>query len=368
MRLLGISRIHLVGDLHLGLRNNSIEWLEITKSYLHELLTDDSIDPNGDILILEGDVFHSRESVNIRIQNEAFEIFTLLAKKFKRGVFIILGNHDTYYKDKNEVHSLKSIGNLASNIHVFENPESLTINDKHNFLMLPWVEDIAKLNNVIADHKTLCQYIICHADIKSFNFNKWVKVEHGLDPGSLADYKRVYSGHIHHRQEKDNILYTGAPYQMDRGDIGNTKGHYQLIVDGSEITEVFVKNKKSPTFIKIDMFELLEMPISAITHMFHNNFVDVMIDISFTNKLSIPRFLEELITSSHRRIEFFTYAEKSKTEETVNEEFNPDDGFNITDIFKMYLKSKEYSTEFKRELAKKFIEVHKAVKEEKSYA
>jgi DNA repair exonuclease SbcCD nuclease subunit len=326
------------------------------------------VDSDRDILILEGDVFHSRESVNVRIQNEAYEIFTLLAKKFKRGIFIIIGNHDTYYKDKNEVHSLKSIANLACNIHVFENPEILTINDSHSFLMLPWVEDIQKLNTIIAENKGLCSYIICHADIKSFHFNKWVKVEHGLDPGSLADYARVYSGHIHHRQEKDNILYTGAPYQMDRGDIGNVKGHYQLHVEGSEVIEIFIKNKVSPIFIKVDIFELLEMSVDGICNMFNNNFIDIMINVNFANKIAIPRFLEELLNSAHRRIEFFTYAEPTKSEMVVDSEFNPDDGFNITDIFKMYLKSKDYPKDFKHALAKKFIDVHQKVKDEKTYA
>ena len=73
---------------------------------------DEDFDENRDILILEGDIFHSRESINVRIQNEAFDIFKQLSKKFKRGIYIIIGNHDVYYKDKNEIHSLKSLSYL----------------------------------------------------------------------------------------------------------------------------------------------------------------------------------------------------------------------------------------------------------------
>ena len=48
--------------------------------------------------------------------------------------------------------------------------------------------------------------------------------------------------------------------------------------------------------------------------------------------------------------------------------FNPEDGFNISDIFKMYLKSKEYSQDAKINLAKKFIEIHQFVKSQNTYA
>jgi DNA repair exonuclease SbcCD nuclease subunit len=347
-----------------------MEWLEIQKDFLLNFLlsnVDEDFDENSDILVFEGDIFHSRELINVKIHNEALAIFTILAKKFKRGIYIIVGNHDAYYKDKNEVHSLKAISNLANNIYVFEAPEILTMNDKHSFLMLPWVDDIPKLNSIIQDHQTLCSYIICHADIKNFRFNKWVTVDKGLEPDVLANYTRVYSGHIHHRQESGNVLYTGAPYQMDRGDIGNTKGYYQLTLTDSEITEKFIRNSKSPEFIKVNMFDLLEMSAREICNLIRNNFVDVMLLISFANKISIPTFLEELTDSKHRRIEFFTYTDQAQNQITMKTEFNADDGFNITDIFKMYLKAKDYSMETKTKLAKKFVELHNAVKLEKSY-
>jgi DNA repair exonuclease SbcCD nuclease subunit len=96
MKLNNIRKINIVGDLHLGIKNNSVEWLEIQKDFLLDFLVksvDADFDEDRDILILEGDIFHSRESINVRIQNEAFSIFKKLAEKFKRGIYIIVGNH-----------------------------------------------------------------------------------------------------------------------------------------------------------------------------------------------------------------------------------------------------------------------------------
>jgi DNA repair exonuclease SbcCD nuclease subunit len=368
MKLNNINKIFLVGDLHLGIRNNSVEWADIQKDFLLEVLPktaqDNGFNPDTDILILEGDIFHSRESINVRIQNDSMEIFEKLSKIFKRGIFIILGNHDVYYKDRNVVHSLKSISHIADNIHVFENPEIITINGSHNFLMLPWVEDTARLNQIITDHKDLCEYIVCHADIKGLRFNKWTKVEHGIEVDMLTSYKRVYAGHIHHRQEFKNVLYTGTPYQMDRGDRGNTKGFYQLDVTTPTLTEEFIENTHSPVYKKFDIFELLEMPADEVIEKLNNSFVDIMISVNFVNKFSVTRFLELISKSTHRKVEFFTYVDQVSDESSTAVDFDPEDQFNVIDIFKSFLRTKDYSQTFKTELAQKFIEIHNLVKQQ----
>lgn len=371
MNLQGIRNIYLVGDLHFGLNNNSIEWSEIQRDFLLNFMLskiDEDFDEDSDILVFEGDIFHYREAVNVRVQNEALDIFSKLANKFKRGVFGITGNHDVYYKDNNEIHSLRTLSNLASNIHIFESPEVLTINNRHSFLMLPWVENFTKLNAIIKQYQTSCQYMICHLDIKGFKFNKWVTVERGLDLTALSTYERVYSGHIHIRQEKANVLYTGIPYQTDRGDIGNFKGFYKLTIEDYSVSEKFIQNTHSPLFLKFDLFEVLEMSQSSIVKSFKNNFVDIMVNVNFINKVSVPQILEKLSGSGYRKLEFFTYAEKDKLEIAASSDFNSDNSFNITTIFKKYLNEKGYSSDFKKRLANKFVEVHKSVKDEKLYA
>ena len=373
MKLDNIRKIHLVGDLHLGIKNNSIEWLEIQKQWLLEEFikqVDADFDADRDIVMFEGDIFHSRESVNIRIQTEVFGIFAQLAKKFKRGVFIILGNHDVYYKDKNDVNSVRSLTYLADNIHVFEKAEILNINGTHPFLMLPWVDDYSRLAGIIDDYRDRSKYIVCHADVKGLTLNKFAKVEHGLELNSLKSFKRVYAGHIHIRQEKGNLLYTGTPYQMDRGDRDNSKGHYVLDVSSKEIVETFVSNEVSPVFLKIDMFDLLEKSMDEVKSLLRNNFVDVMINVSFANKISITSFLEKISEANYRKVEFFTYVDSKETDETsqVAENFDIQDDFNIIDIFAHYLKSREYSATVKKELAGRFSATFKKVKELNKYA
>jgi hypothetical protein len=155
---------------------------------------------------------------------------------------------------------------------------------------------------------------------------------------------------------------------MDRGDIGNAKGFYQLDVSTQVLTETFIENTQSPIFVKFDIMKVLEMTHTEIVEAFRNNFVDIMINVNFANRFSVTRFLEEISRASHRKIEFFTYVDQTEAEAEMNSEFNPEDGFNITDIFKMYVKSKDYTQQFRSDLAKKFVEVHQLVKQDSRYA
>jgi hypothetical protein len=89
-----------------------------------------------------------------------------------------------------------------------------------------------------------------------------------------------------------------------------------------------------------------------------------MINVNFASRFPVTRFLEEISESTHRKIEFFTYVDQTQAEAEMNAEFNPEEGFNITDIFKMYVKTRDYPQAFRSDLAKKFIEIHQAVKQD----
>jgi hypothetical protein len=155
---------------------------------------------------------------------------------------------------------------------------------------------------------------------------------------------------------------------MDRGDRDNQKGHYILDVTGSELVEQFVPNLVSPTFLKIDMYDILEMTIAEINQKFKNNFVDVMIDVSFANRISITNFLEKIADSKYRKVEFFTYVGSQESDEAQTVEFDIQDEFNIGDIFSHYLNAKDYSQTVKDDLTQRFNQTFKKVKELNKYA
>jgi hypothetical protein len=367
MELSNINKIFLLGDLHLGIRNNSIEWSKSQSDFLIEYFCNKidelGFNPDTDILIQEGDWFHNRESTNNRIWKDSLKIFDILSNKFKRGVYVILGNHDVYYKDNNSIHSLLGIEKMFDNIHVFSKHEILHINKCHKFLMLPWVEDDEQITKIVSSYSDKADYIICHADIKNFKLNKWVKINSGLDSNYLKSFKRVYSGHIHIHQEEGNVLYTGTPYELDRGDRGNVKGFYTLDVSDSKIKEHFTENLFSPKHIKIDVEDMLELNVESIKKLFNNNYVDVMIKIDKANSFPVTRFMELIDSFDQRRIEFFTYNSSIQKEKIQRDlELDRIKEYDIYEIFKECLLERKYSKTMNSNIEKYFKNLYESTK------
>jgi hypothetical protein len=368
MDINNVRNIYLLGDLHIGVKNNSNEWFDIQNQFLVEWFLDtiksDGFDPNVDILMQAGDWNHVRESTNVRISNASHEIFEVFSNTFNKGVHIILGNHDVYYKDRTDIHSLKDVDRIFDNIKVYETPEVININGKHKFLMLPWEHDVNELSRKVNQFKGKADYILCHADIKDFKLNKWTKLEHGLNKSELTGFKRIYSGHIHIRQDHENMVYIGTPYQLDRGDHGNIKGFYKLNMEGTDIVETFFENTHSPKFVKYKAEDILNSNITEVNQMFNNNFVDILIDSDLAKVFPITQFIELVKDSGHRLIEFYPY---SSDREAAGIDIQDSYEYNIFEVLGEYLKAREIPTALSGKISAKFKEIHDAIADSKNY-
>jgi len=296
-RLPELKRAFIVTDTHLGVRNSSIEWLDIIKNYFDNffipLITKDY--KPGDFIMHCGDVFDSRHSLNLLVLNEAVSIFEKLAQIMP--VVIILGNHDLYRKDSNEVNSSKSL-KWIPNVFIFEEPEVIIAGGKR-LLLMPWrksVEDeIATIEGNNAD------YLFCHTEVKGLKMGKYTASEGGIQLDLLNKFKRVYSGHIHYSQLSRNFRMVGCPYQLTRSDIGNDKGIWKL--DFETDVEEFTSNDYSPKFVRILFEKVLEMEIEDINKMFMNNFVDILVHPKWSMLFPFSAFSEDL-ENTYRRLEF----------------------------------------------------------------
>ena len=365
--LSNIRKIFILGDLHLGIKNNSVEWAEIQRSYLvDEFLKQvdaHGFDPEQDILVQVGDWNHVREHTNIRTWQVSLGIAKKLTQKFTRGVYVILGNHDVYYKDRTDIHSLKGMDLMFPNFKIFETPELLKVNGLHKFLMLPWEDNVDTIKSTLS--KNPADFLFCHADVQGFNLNSAQKITHGVELGDLGKFKRVYSGHIHIRQEKGNTLYVGTPYQMDRGDRGNQKGFYVLDMTAKKVVEEFIPNNFSPVYKKLDVFSILNLTLPELREEFKNNFVDIAIDDSILKSFPLSIFTDLVKDLGHRRLEFFNYSSVGLVNSEV--ESNSNYEYNIFDFLKEKLHEKQLSDHQMATISQEFKNIYDKIKNTKSY-
>jgi len=350
------KRVWFITDTHLGVRNNSNEWIEIIDDYFNNwfLPLVDSEYREGDVLIHLGDYYDSRQSVNLKVLNLGVDVAENLSKRFKDGVHIIIGNHDIWGKNNNDINSLKSI-KWIPNITIHEEPTTLNLGNKSFFLM-PWRKD--------HDAETEClekaiphDYLCCHTDVTGMRFNKFVKIDKGVDSGAMKKFTTVYSGHIHYAQELSNVKMLGSPYEITRSDMGNKKGITLLDLETGE--EKYFENKHSPRFMKYDFRKVLEMTIEDASDLFSNNFIDIMIDSSMSFRAPLNIITDDVTTP--RKISFHPYDPDQA--DLLNEQLHNGDNrtFSVMDFIKSFVSAMEYDDGTKEKLVNSINKLHKIV-------
>lgn len=340
MKIVNAKRIFFITDTHLGVRNNSEEWINIHKDYFFNWfipLVKKNYRP-GDILMHLGDVYDSRQSLNLKVLDLGISIFEELSKIFKDGIFIICGNHDIFGRNSNDINSLSSL-KWIPNVNIFREPESIQFGPKKVFLM-PWRKDHE------AEHELLSKveehnYMFCHTDLKGLMFNKFVRIEEGLEYEDMNKFERVYSGHIHYSQNFGKMRMLGSPYQLTRSDTDNPKGI--TILDLETGDEEYFDNNYSPKFIRITFEKVLNSTPEELNPIFKNNFIDILVDPQIAVKAPLGLLTEYI--NPPLKISFTPI--NSPEQVVVDEGFHDLEGknFSILELTKMYLEKCNYEEE-----------------------
>lgn len=275
-----LKRCYFISDTHFGVKNNNVDFFENSIGYMNDVFLKYIKDnyQDGDFVIHCGDVFDSRQSINIRVLNGVIDFFSKLSKVLP--VFIICGNHDIYNKSSNKINSLKPLS-LLNNVFIFDEEDAiLNVFSNYKILLMPWKDGVNKeldvLSNVDAD------FACMHTTFFGTNFNRFVKLNDDihkktfLNLNDISKFKIVFSGHIHHRQHIENLVYLGCPYHINRNDINNDKGFY--VYDFKELNLNFIKNDYSPKYIKLKLKNILDLTLNELNNITNNNYVDLVLE------------------------------------------------------------------------------------------
>jgi DNA repair exonuclease SbcCD nuclease subunit len=349
------KRVWFITDTHLGVRNNSNEWIDQMREYFNDWffpLVKKHYRP-GDVLIHLGDFFDSRQSINLKVLNLGVSVAEEFSNIFESGVYFIVGNHDIWSKSTNEVNSLKSIKWIPG-ISILENPVSLTLNDKR-FFMMPWRKDHEEEETTLEralPHDVLC----CHTDIRGLKFNRYVNIESGANQDKFNKFGRVYSGHIHYAQKVGNINMLGSPYELTRSDMDNTKSITLLDLETMK-EEVYV-NDFSPRFKKLYFSDILNMCQEELEPLFRNNFIDVMIDPVMSLKAPLNILTDTINTQRSLKFHPYDPNQTSLSQQMIESEGKQ---FNVVDFIKDYVDAMDCEEETKNKIVKSLTSLHKIV-------
>ena len=216
-------KIALITDQHLDGRKGSLAFWNYFQRF-YDYVFFPTLEKEGVRVIFDlGDTFDNRKSMDFNTYHRVRENYFERLKDYE--VHMLLGNHCTYYKNTNRINSPELLLENYKNIKIYSEPKQLKLGSK-KFLMLPWINK-ENSDDVLKLLETSEADICCgHLELTGFEITPGMKMDHGMDPKLFHRFKRVWSGHYHHKSKKGNVQYLGNPYQMYWNDYKDPRGFH----------------------------------------------------------------------------------------------------------------------------------------------
>lgn len=360
----------IIADIHLGVRNNSLMWheniLDYFKNFLIPLVKKHKTDHS--VLFILGDLFDDRKSVSIDTMNLGADIVEELTSILP--VYVILGNHDMFKKSDGKINSLRMF-EMCPNITIIKEPtvftKTISRGVEADFLMLPHLGDVEKETRVVKDFcnefkehfsKEYPGLVFAHTDIAGLKYDNNKNINTGLQVNSKVPLK-IYSGHIHKRQDTSKVVYVGSPYHLRRSDIGNEKGVYRIFFN--DFKTKFYKNNHSPEFKRVFYDAIIDLPLKTIKKLLHNNYIDIIINESDLNDLNVNDLFQSLEYCQAKKIEIIVNRNIENSLEYDEETFKE---LTLEELIESNIEALNIDDHAKKELLKLYSYYNNLVKEE----
>jgi hypothetical protein len=350
-----VKRIWILGDMHLGVRSSSLEWLEMQKDFYDNQFIPTLIEnyKKGDILVQVGDAFDNRQSVNIKVLHYAIDLFERLGKILPTHV--ICGNHDIWAKKSNEVSSIDAL-KWIPNVAIYKNPREFNWGGK-KVLLMPWRRDMEHELETLGKYPN-SNIVFCHSEVRGIKLNKKVDNFHGVEASSYDRFEAVYSGHIHYRQRRGKLRMVGTPYELTRSDMDNTKGFD--LVDLETMQETFFENTISPKFVKFNLTNLYNTPLGEFKEAIKNNYVDLYVPSNIATTTALSRLINKIQKIS-RKIDPNIYEQDTFLGEDEYDMDQIEDlykNYNILHLCNVYVDSLSYDENTKKSIKDRLKKLH----------
>jgi DNA repair exonuclease SbcCD nuclease subunit len=223
-------KIGLITDTHYNFRKANKPFHEYFAKFYDEIFFPTLKKNKIKTVIHLGDAFDSRKGVDYWALDWAKENVYDKFQDLGITVYNIVGNHDAYYKNSNEINSIDTLLQQYYNVVRVSKPTEYTI-EGMEAVLLPWIcTDNEKETFELLD-KTEAKVVFGHLELNGFSVYPGQYQQEGLDKKVFQKFDRVYSGHYHTRSDDGKIFYLGNPYQMFWNDLNDKRGFHIFDTD-----------------------------------------------------------------------------------------------------------------------------------------
>lgn len=217
-------KVAVFTDIHHGLKSNSLLHNQDCEQFV-DWFIDLAQREKCDVGMFLGDWSHHRASINMQTLQFSLRALEKISAAFERFYFIP-GNHDLYYRDRRDIYSTEWARHI---------PNIIIVNDwlvQDDVVIAPWLvgEDHKRISRLSA------KYMFGHFELPHFKMNAMVEMpDHGdVKIEHFGHYDRVFSGHFHLRQQKNNINYIGNAFPHNFADAGDDQRGCMILEWGQE--------------------------------------------------------------------------------------------------------------------------------------
>lgn len=236
-----MTQIALITDTHWGARADSPIFAQHISRFYEEVFFPYLDEHNINFIFHLGDIVDRRKYINFVTAKNLTKDFIAPIRNKNKFLYALIGNHDTFYKNTNEVNSMDVLyGDRAGFTYISE-PIELDLECK--ILMMPWIcaDNYDKCMKMI--HETDAQVLFGHLELKGFEMYKGQPNDHGFESSMFDKFDVVCSGHFHHKSSRGNIHYLGAPYEMTWSDYDDPRGFHVFDTKTRQLTFIQNPNK-----------------------------------------------------------------------------------------------------------------------------
>lgn len=289
-------KLAIITDQHFGARNDSIHFLDFYEKFYRDTFFPTLKENNITTLLILGDTFDRRKYVNFYSLKRTKDMFFDPLHQMGIEVHMLAGNHDTYFKNTNEVNSVDLLLREYDNINVIDSPQTIHLNyseTSSDVCMIPWICP-ENYNNCMEEIKntsaTLC---MGHFEIAGFAMYRGMPSEEGLSRELFRKFDMTFSGHYHHKSSADDVYYLGNPYELTWQDYNDPRGFHLFDLTTRELQFLQNPNRMFHRILYDDKQETITEITNKDLSGYTNTYVKVVV-INKTNPYLFDKFMNNL--------------------------------------------------------------------------
>ena len=230
-------KVAIITDTHYGARKGSKHLHDYFELFYKNVFFPTLEDNGIDTVIHMGDAFDSRKAIDFQSLEWAKRVVFEPLKKY--DVHMIIGNHDCYYKNTNNVNSPELLLQTYPNIKTYSTVSEAEVGGL-NILFIPWInaENYQDTLNSIKVSDSVCA--MGHLELNGFRAHRGHVMEEGMACDVFEKFDKVFSGHYHTRSDNGRIFYLGNPYEMFWNDVNDPRGF--TIFDTETLEHIQIDN------------------------------------------------------------------------------------------------------------------------------